>query len=215
MNEWWTYEVGDFLLFSPRVYWRLFEIHNQALWPAPLAALAIGILIAVGLLRPGGRLSRLTLPLLAAAWLWVAWSFFLQRYATINWAASYIAPLFIAEALLLAWLAYARREIRWQPTGLTLGLYLYALALHPFLGLISGRPLLGAEVFAIAPDPTAIATLSLLLSVQAGRTTWLLLAPPLLWCAASAATLFALGAWEGCVPLAAMVAALAGQAVRR
>jgi len=40
MSEWWTYRPEDFLLFSPRVYWRLFELHNEALWPAQIAAIA-------------------------------------------------------------------------------------------------------------------------------------------------------------------------------
>ncbi len=215
MTEWWTYEAGDFLLFSPRVYWRLFEIHNQALWPAQIAALGLGILLAIGLLRPSARLARLPALLLAAIWLSVAWSFFLQRYATINWAATYIAPLFIAEALLFAWLAFFRGGINFQPTKLAAGLYLYALALHPFIGLISGRPILGAELFGITPDPTAIGTLGLLLAAQPGRWTWLLLAPPLLWCAASAATLFAMEAWEGWIPLAAIALTLTARAAAR
>ena len=36
-REWWSYASRDFLLFSPRVYWRMFELHNEALWPLPLA----------------------------------------------------------------------------------------------------------------------------------------------------------------------------------
>ena len=28
MSEWWTYRPSDFLLFSARTYWRLFELHN-------------------------------------------------------------------------------------------------------------------------------------------------------------------------------------------
>ena len=36
MSEWWTYRPEDFLLFSPRVYWRMFELHNAALWPLQL-----------------------------------------------------------------------------------------------------------------------------------------------------------------------------------
>ena len=28
MSEWWTYRLSDFLMFSPRTYHRLFELHN-------------------------------------------------------------------------------------------------------------------------------------------------------------------------------------------
>ena len=29
MSEWWTYRAVNFLLFSPRVYWRMFELHMR------------------------------------------------------------------------------------------------------------------------------------------------------------------------------------------
>ena len=47
------------------------------------------------------------------------------------------------------------------------------------------------EVFGIAPDPTVVATLGVLL-VARGRNAWLLLPIPLLWCAISGATLWAM-----------------------
>ena len=46
---------------------------------------------------------------LALLWLWVAWAYFLERYETINWAASYFAAGFMAEAVLLLWRAGFRR----------------------------------------------------------------------------------------------------------
>ena len=33
MSEWWTYRPSDLLMFAPRTYWRLFELHNESLWP--------------------------------------------------------------------------------------------------------------------------------------------------------------------------------------
>ena len=45
MSEWWTYRPVNFLLFSPRVYWRMFELHNAALWPLQVLALAAGLII--------------------------------------------------------------------------------------------------------------------------------------------------------------------------
>ena len=52
MSEWWTYSLSDFLLFSPRTYYRLFEIYNVAVWPAQILALTLGAMI-VALLRSG------------------------------------------------------------------------------------------------------------------------------------------------------------------
>ncbi len=42
MPEWWSYGLGDFLLFSPRTYYRLIERYNSGLWPLHLVALAAG-----------------------------------------------------------------------------------------------------------------------------------------------------------------------------
>jgi hypothetical protein len=38
MPEWWTYTLSDFLLFSPRAYYRLIERHNAAVWPWQLGS---------------------------------------------------------------------------------------------------------------------------------------------------------------------------------
>jgi len=54
MSEWWTYRAEDFLLFSPRVYWRMFELHNAALWPLHMLTLAAGVVIILLIAwRPG------------------------------------------------------------------------------------------------------------------------------------------------------------------
>ena len=45
MSEWWTYTLSDFLLFSPRTYYRLLELYNLATWPAQFAGGAIGLAI--------------------------------------------------------------------------------------------------------------------------------------------------------------------------
>jgi hypothetical protein len=109
MSEWWTYSLSDFLLFSPRTYYRLFELYNLAIWPAQLLALALGVLI-LALLRPGPVWKgRVVAAVLATCWLWVAWAYFLERYETINWAASYFAAAFAVEAALLIWVGGFRQ----------------------------------------------------------------------------------------------------------
>lgn len=203
----WSYRLSDFLLFSPRVYWRMFELHNQALWPLPLAMLALGIAaLAVAILRPQ-QSGRPIAILLAVLWAWVGWSFVWERYATVNWAAVYAAPLFAIEALLFVILGGAFNRLSFESRhgrGMA-GILLVALALgYPLLAPLFGRPWHGAEFFGIAPDPTAIATLGFLLMAR-GRSTLLLYPIPLLWCLASGLTLLAMAdaqAWAPAVTLA-------------
>ena len=101
MPEWWTYSLSDFLLFSPRTYYRLFELYNAAVWPGQVLAVAVGLSIAAMLWKPRPWQGRVVVGLLAACWLWIAWAYFLTRYATINWTAPYVAAAFVGEALLL------------------------------------------------------------------------------------------------------------------
>ena len=213
MSEWWTYRLGDFLLFSPETYYRLFELYNRALWPLHLLALSAGVAIAVLPFRPVTRAAgRIVAALLALAWIWVAWAFLLERYATINWAARWFAAAFVAEALLLAWVGVIRDRLP-VPEHLTLprhagfALFGFALVAQPLIGLAAGRTWSQIEVFGMAPDPTAVATLGALLFLGR-KPSVLLLVIPLLWCAVSGATLWALRAPEALVlPIAGAIAA--------
>ncbi|TWA70263.1 hypothetical protein FBZ82_104423 [Azospirillum brasilense] len=209
MPEWWTYSTEDFLLFSPRTYWRLIERHNEALWPAHVLMILLGAAILLWLVRPRPWTHRAIAGILSVLWAWLAWSFLWERYATIHWAASYVAPLFALQAVLLALIG---SRLRWSfswvgraPLGLAL--FLYALAVHPLAALLAGRPLRGAEVFGITPDPTAIATIGLVMMTE-GRWSWLLLAVPLAWCLAGWATLHGMGVGEQWALLGAVLLAL-------
>jgi hypothetical protein len=189
VSEWWSYRPSDFLLFSARTYHRLFELYNAELWPAHLLALAIGLAVVYAALTGGAQAARVACLLLAACWLWVAWAFHLQRYAAINWAATGFAAAFAIEGglLFLCGVFGARLHIRTQrgwSGNLGLGLLVFALFIQPWLGLLLfGRPWREAGLFGMAPDPTALATLGLLLLLRPlAPLAWLLWPIPLLWC---------------------------------
>jgi hypothetical protein len=102
MSEWWTYRPTDLLMFSPETYYRLFELYNADVWPAQIMALAAGVAIFVLMVRGPRWSGHVVAALLAAAWFTVAWAYFLERYATINLAAPYLAWGFAAQAVLIA-----------------------------------------------------------------------------------------------------------------
>ena len=193
MSEWWTYSLTDFLLFSPRTYYRLFQLYNEAVWPAHIAAFALGLAILISILRADGRAAA---AILSVVWLWVAVAFHLERYATINWAALYVAPLFALQAALLLWTGVAHDRLApsvvGTPARAALALYTFALFVQPMIGPLLGRSWAQAEIFGLAPDPTAIATLAVL--VTASRIHWHLLLVPVLWCAFTGLTLWAMEA---------------------
>jgi uncharacterized protein DUF6064 len=145
--------------------------------------------------------------ILAVLWIFVGWSFLWNRYATINWAAAYVAPAFAVEGVLLLILSLLD-DLTFDRRGLAgwIGYLILAFALagQPLLARLQGRGWASSEVFGIAPDPTAIATLGLLLLAR-GRLLPLLLPIPVLWCLLSGITLRTMGephAWALHAPLA-------------
>jgi hypothetical protein len=210
MSEWWTYHLADFLMFAPRTYYRLFELYNADVWPLQLAMLGLGL--AALRLMWRDSYGRVVAAILATAWIAVAWAYHWERFAAINTGAPYYALGFAVEALLLCWLGVRRDGLRFDHRSGPIGTVGYAilvggLLLYPPLAPAFGRPWTQAEVFGIAPDPTAIATLGILL-LASGRSRWLPAILPILWCAISAATLWTMESTEALIPLAAAIVSI-------
>ena len=219
MSEWWiewgTYRLSDFLMFSARTYYRQFELMNREWWPLQLLALGAGAVILGGILHLRLANSRLAFTLLGAAWLWVGWAYHLERYADINTGAPYFAAAFFLQAGLHAWMAWkapAKPEILTPAVGMALPIVLFPLLGYPLLAPMHERSWWQAEVFGFAPDPTAMVTLGVLMFWRAPWPLWVI---PLLWCAASTATMLELDAsrpwWPAVTALLALGAVVWGK----
>ncbi|ODR99444.1 hypothetical protein AUC68_05615 [Methyloceanibacter methanicus] len=211
MTEWWTYEPRDLLMFSPDVYYRLFELHNAAVWPAQILALAGGLVGLVLIARRASWAGRVAAGVLAVGWAVVAVAYFHARYASINLAAPWYGWAFTAQAILLALSGVALGRLaftadRTWPQNVGVALLVFALLLQPLIGLPAGRPWTGVELAGLAPDPTVLATLGVVLA--ADRVRWELLPIPLLWCAVTGATLWTMGSPEALLMPAAGAATL-------
>ena len=209
------YSLSDFMLFSARVYFRMFELHNAALWPLHILAFIFGAFLIAAAIKPTRLRIRSAYALLALAWLFIAWSFFLERYASINWAAVYVAPVFMLQAALLVYMAVRPEAPECAPLrnirhGLATSTLVFSIIGYPLVAPVLGRSWNAAEVFAIAPDPTAIATLAILV-IGRGMVTMLAAVIPLLWLIVTTLTLHTLGSPE--FVLAPIAVLLCGVAV--
>jgi hypothetical protein len=187
-------------MFSPETYYRLFELYNADVWPAQIMTLAAGVAIFVLMVRGPRWRSHAVAALLAAAWLAVAWAYFLERYATINLAAPYLAWGFAAQAVLIAVSGVLMGRLTFNnPKSLAgkvgVALFLFAILLQPLIGPLIGREWSGVELFGLAPDPTVLATLGVL--IAADRIRLELFVIPVLWCAITSVTLWAMRSPEG------------------
>lgn len=211
ITEWCSYSLRDLLMFSPRTYYRLFELYNIELWPLQLLFLALGIAILLLWRRRSEMAGRALAAILALCWLWVACAYHWHRYASINWVANYYALAFALEALLLLWLGVVRGSLTIalassvrQRAGLVL--FVFSWLFFPLIGPLQGRSWSQAEIFGMAPDPTALATLGTLLLCGV-RPQWWLLPIPIAWCLISGATLWAMDSPDFVLaPLGALLA---------
>jgi Family of unknown function (DUF6064) len=211
MSEWWSYRLSDLLMFSPETYYRLFELYNEGVWPAQIGALASGAVILALMLSRLPWSGRAVSLLLALAWLFVAYAYFYQRYATINIAAPYYALAFAAQAVLLLLIGGAAGKLTFEGRDgwvrrAGLALVLFELAVQPLIGPLLGRSWGAIELFGIAPDPTALATLGVLLA--ADRMRYELFVIPLAWCAVTGATLWTMQSPDALIMQAAGAIAL-------
>lgn len=213
-GDWLSYRLADFVPVTPEVYFRLVERVNAAWWPLHFLAGVLGL--AALALAWRGR-ARLALALLAPAWAASGVLFHLQRYAELNWAAVHFGGAFLVQAaLLLALALFGRDPVRrpgGRPRAVTgAAIALFGLVAYPGVAVVAGLGWSRAEVFALHPDPTAVATLGMVLLALTGARAWLALALPLLWLLVAALTLVALqAAWAWLLPGVVLVA-LAGVA---
>ena len=145
----------------------MFGLHNAALWPLHVLTLAAGVIIILLIARRPAIGPRWLALILAILWIFVGWSFLWNRYATINWAAAYVAPAFAVEGVLLLVIGSLRDGLASTGAGLPAGPDISSLPspspARPLLGPLPGRGWASSEVFGITPDPTAMATLGVLL----------------------------------------------------
>lgn len=210
MSEWWTYRLEDFLLFSPRVYFRMIEAHNAALWPLQPVMIGIGTLVLLMTLRRPQQHQVAIALILAACWAFVGWSFLWGRYTSINWAAIYIALAFGLQSLALAtWGLATQPASAPRGPGRLAALVLGAVGLfgYPFAASFFGRYWEGAEIFGISPDPTAAVTLAML-AMHGSRITMALSIIPLLSLLISGLTLQTMGEVQAWLPFSAALLAI-------
>jgi hypothetical protein len=175
------------LPFTATQFLDVFGMYNTAIWPAQLVAyvLALGALALIATRRPASL--RIAVSILALLWFWNGVTYHLFYFSRINPAAYGFAALFIAQSLLFLLFAVRREDptpaTGWGPARLIGALMIaYALVVYNVLGTMLGHSWPRVPVFGVAPCPTTIFTLGLLM-LSAGSVPFWLLAIPLVWAA--------------------------------
>lgn len=168
--------------FTQEEFLEVFAVYNVAMWPLPVLSYVLGIM-AVGLTFWRSRGATATI-LVALALMWLVngvayhWSFF----ARINPIARLFGLLFVLQAFLLAGasLLYPSFRVTAQRDARTiagLGLAVFAMVFYPVVGRIAGHVFPAVPIFGLAPCPTTIFTIGLLLMGTLQWARWLLVVP--------------------------------------
>lgn len=194
MGDLTTYHLSDFILFSPSTYFRQFELYNLAIWPLHLVAIVFSCVMIYALWKNPPWATRFVAVLLVMSWLWVAWAFLYQRFYQIHVVANWYAAGFVLQAGLIAWYGVIKNRFVSFPgntlrTKLGSGLLLVSFVLYPFMPLIFGRSWLQFEMPFLAPDPTILATLAILLIYKSPGVLYII---PVTWVLLSGMTLLAM-----------------------
>jgi hypothetical protein len=171
--------------FTTEQFFALFAAYNQAVWPLQVAAHLAGLL-ALGLLLRPSRAAAVGIALvLAFFWAITGLGYHWTWFATINPVARVFGAVSTLQALALVLAPVLSPSLRFElraDTGSTLGLALlaYAMLIYPLIGWLAGHSWPAMPMFGMAPCPTTIFTIGLLLLAPWSVARWLLVIP-LLW----------------------------------
>ena len=175
------------LSYTSETVYAFLEGYNEALWPAQALALLLGILVLFAVLAPIPQGGRIISAMLAGFWLWSGLVYYGLFFAEIDFSAPVFAGFFVLQAALLVWSGVIRADLDFhieRGTRSTVGLILaaFGLAGYTLITCLSGQNAQEVQMFAIAPAPTVIFTLGVLLLAMP-RTPWFLTVIPLAWTA--------------------------------
>jgi hypothetical protein len=183
------------LPFTTDQFFAVFEAYNRAIWPAQVTAYVLGVLAVALAARGGARNGRRVAGVLALFWLWTGVAYHWAHFSQINRTAYLFGAVFVLQGVLLAAAAVrGTLAFRFRPDArgwMGAALMAYALAVYPLIGHLLSHGWPRSPVFGVAPCPTTIFTVGLLL--WTGRAPRNLVIVPVLWSlvGASAAVLLA------------------------
>ena len=200
--------------FTAEEFFDVFRRYNEAVWPAQIGLIAVGLFVAFAAYRANARRScrwaQVAIVLLAALWLWSGIVYHRMFFASITPAGKVFGSLFIAQAGLLLISLFANGST-FQPTSRTNGIVSfaligYALLLYQMLGLALGQRYPAMPTFG-APCPTTIFTFGVFCLLPASIPRFAIVVP-VLWTLIASYAAFGFGVHEDLGLIVAAVTAI-------
>jgi hypothetical protein len=194
-------EIGHFFFvlhpFSRMRFLDAYARYNEAIWPAQIVALLLGLLI-VALLVTGSRtFVRLASWALSLMWVWTGIVCHWLYFAAINKMAILFCVAFVFQGLLFAFVGQRAAKLHQPlkfdaPTILGVTYVGYSLIAYPLISLSKGVGMSQIPAFGVTPNMLALFTIGILLMADRlfPRSLWYI---PVLWTLVGGTTAFLLG----------------------
>lgn len=171
--------------FTTADFLAVFAAYNAAIWPFHLFAYALGLMVLAAIARPTPAAVRLAFAALAILWAFTGIGYHLMFFTRINPIAPVFAAFFVVQAILLLASAICPTDLRLHlgrdfRTATGLATIAYAVVIYPALGIWAGHGLMTGPMFGVAPCPTTIFTLGVLMIARGIWVIWLSVIP-ILW----------------------------------
>jgi hypothetical protein len=171
--------------FTVEQFLGVFVAYNARIWPYQIVFLMLGLVSVVALWREWLRSERIIPAILALMWAMNGIGYHFLFFATINPVATLFVVFFGIQAVLFAITALLVTNMRFEigrdfRTLFGTGFITYAMIIYPLVGIWAGHGLMKGPMFGVAPCPTTIFTIGVLLMARGRWVAWLAIIP-FLW----------------------------------
>lgn len=196
--------------FSVEQFLAVFAAYNNTIWPMQIVAYVLGAIAVAALFLASPLSSKIVILVLVSMWVQNAIVYHLMFFSTINPAANLFAAFFMLQAMLLVGSLMTADGVSFRlridlRSCAGLAFIIYALLIYPLLGIWAGHGLMLGPMFGVAPCPTTIFTIGLLMLASGTWVAWLSIIP-VLWSLVGLAATLQLGILEDfALPVAGLV----------
>jgi hypothetical protein len=197
------------LPFTRDAFFALFGQYNVAVWPLIVLFYLMAAATVALLFRPTRAATMFIALGLGAMWIVNGAGYHWMFFRGINPAAAVFGAVFVLQAALLVLLPVRDASFRFAVaadarSAVGLLLILFAIMLYPLWGWGAGHVWPRIPAFGVAPCPTTIFTIGVLLTGSWHVVRWLLIIPGL-WAGAGGSAAILLGVPQDSALLAALV----------
>lgn len=180
--------------FTVTQFFEVFARYNEAIWPLQIVTYVVALACVLLLLFGARQASIATAAVLSALWTVNGIGYHWLFFSTINGLAYVFGGLFVLEAILLSALS-TRLNLSFgfnSRSAAGLVLMLFASIVYPVWGWFAGHSYPAVPMFGVAPCPTSIFTIGILM-LSRWRYVIAVLLIPIVWSVIGGTAAFLLG----------------------